>query len=259
MFPTQGRKPVYRVPLSDCRTPVRHPRLREDCFGGSPGSSVGNFSAARLIRFDSARVNDFMRAALKQVPGSGSFETAGPSIPELNRLIGDIAENRSRAAFAELFSHFAPRIKGFIMRSGTSEELAEEIVQETMVTVWTKAMQFDAARAGASTWIFTIARNKRIDILRRVSRPEPDPEDPMFQPDPPMSGEEFTQSREDQVRIRAALEHLPPEQVEIVRLSFFDSLTHSEIAERLSLPLGTVKSRLRLSFRKIRSALGDER
>ena len=105
----------------------------------------------------------------------------------------------------------------------------------------------------------TIARNKRIDILRRVSRPEPDPEDPMFQPDPPQSGEEFTQSRQDQVRVRAALEHLPPEQVEIVRLSFFDSLTHSEIAERLSLPLGTVKSRLRLSFRKIRSALGDER
>ena len=209
MFPTQGREPVYRVPLSDCRTPVRHPRLREDCSGGSPEGNVGNFSASHLIRFDSACVNGFMRAALKQVPGSGSFETAGPSIPELNRLIGDIAENRSRAAFAELFSHFAPRIKGFIMRSGTSEELAEEIVQETMVTVWTKAMQFDAARAGASTWIFTIARNKRIDILRRVSRPEPDPEDPMFQPDPPMSGEEFTQSREDQVRIRAALEHLP--------------------------------------------------
>lgn len=222
-------------------------------------NNVARIPATHLIRFGTVRVNGFMRAALKQVPEPGSLDTAAPSIPELNRLLGDIAENRSRAAFAELFGHFAPRIKGFIMRSGASEELAEEIVQETMVTVWTKAAQFDAARAGASTWIFTIARNKRIDILRRVSRPEPDPEDPMFQPDPPMSGEEFTQSREDQVRVRAALEHLPPEQVEIVRLSFFDSLTHSEIAERLSLPLGTVKSRLRLSFRKIRSALGDER
>jgi RNA polymerase sigma-70 factor (ECF subfamily) len=200
-----------------------------------------------------------MRAALTQVTGSEPAGTAAPTIPELNRLLLDVANSRSRAAFAELFAHFAPRVKGFIMRSGMSEEMAEEIMQETMVTVWTKAAQFDAARAGASTWIFTIARNKRIDVLRRVSRPEPDPEDPMFQPDPPQSGEEFTQSREDQVRVRAALEQLPPEQVEIVRLSFFDSLTHSEIAERLSLPLGTVKSRLRLSFRKIRTALGDER
>lgn len=200
-----------------------------------------------------------MRAALKQVTGSEPAGTAAPTIPELNRLLLDVANSRSRSAFAELFAHFAPRVKGFIMRSGMSEEMAEEIMQETMVTVWTKAAQFDAARAGASTWIFTIARNKRIDVLRRVSRPEPDPEDPMFQPDPPQSGEEFTQSREDQVRVRAALEQLPPEQVEIVRLSFFDSLTHSEIAERLSLPLGTVKSRLRLSFRKIRTALGDER
>ena len=196
---------------------------------------------------------------MKQVTGSEPAGTAAPTIPELNRLLLDVANSRSRAAFAELFAHFAPRVKGFIMRSGMSEEMAEEIMQETMVTVWTKAAQFDAARAGASTWIFTIARNKRIDVLRRVSRPEPDPEDPMFQPDPPQSGEEFTQSREDQVRVRAALEQLPPEQVEIVRLSFFDSLTHSEIAERLSLPLGTVKSRRRLSFRKIRTALGDER
>jgi len=186
-------------------------------------------------------------------------QDAALSINDLNGLLARVAGSRSRSAFRELFSHFAPRIKGFMMKSGTSEEMAEEIVQETMVTVWTKAAQFDPAKAGASTWIFTIARNKRIDIMRRVNRPAPDPEDPMFQPDPPINGEDFTQSNEDQVRVRAALEHLPPEQAEIIRLSFFDSLTHSEIAAQLALPLGTVKSRLRLSFRKIRSALGDER
>lgn len=190
---------------------------------------------------------------------TGMAQSAIPSISELNGLLAQVAGARSRVAFRDLFSHFAPRIKGFMMKSGTNEELAEEIVQETMVTVWTKAAQFDSTKAGASTWIFTIARNKRIDILRRVNRPAPDPEDPMFQPDPPISGEDFTQANEDQARVRAAMEHLPPEQAEIIRLSFFDSLTHSEIAARLSLPLGTVKSRLRLSFRKIRSALGDER
>ncbi len=190
---------------------------------------------------------------------TGPAEASALSISELNLLLTRVATTRSRSAFRDLFSHFAPRIKGFMMKSGATEELAEEIVQETMVMVWTKAAQFDPARAGASTWIFTIARNKRIDILRRINRPAPDPEDPMFQPDPPISGEDFTQSNEDQVRVRAAMEHLPPEQAEIIRLSFFDSLTHSEIAAQLSLPLGTVKSRLRLSFRKIRSALGDER
>ena len=196
---------------------------------------------------------------MKQISGSGAADSPALTIPELNGLLAQVAGSRSRAAFAELFGHFAPRIKGFMIRSGASEELAEEIVQETMVTVWTKATQFDAGRAGASNWIFTIARNKRIDILRRISRPEPDPEDPMFRPDAPMTGEEFTQSNQDQARVQVAMAELPPEQLEIVRLSFFDSLTHSEIAERLSLPLGTVKSRLRLSFRKIRTALGDER
>lgn len=200
-----------------------------------------------------------MRAVLSRTSDTGMAQTATPSISELNGLLAEVARARSRAAFRDLFGHFAPRIKGFMMKSGASEELAEEIVQETMVTVWIKAAQFDSARAGASTWIFTIARNKRIDIMRRINRPAPDPEDPMFQPDPPISGEDFTQANEDQVRVRAAMEHLPPEQAEIIRLSFFDSLTHSEIAARLSLPLGTVKSRLRLSFRKIRSALGDER
>lgn len=189
----------------------------------------------------------------------GMVQSAALSISELNDLLARVAGSQSRVAFRELFSHFAPRIKGFMIKSGANEELAEEIVQETMVTVWTKAGQFNPAKAGASTWIFTIARNKRIDIMRRINRPAPDPEDPMFQPDPPISGEDFTQANEDQVRVRAALKHLPPEQAEIIRLSFFDSMTHSEIAAQLALPLGTVKSRLRLSFRKIRSALGDER
>lgn len=176
---------------------------------------------------------------------------------DLSGLLVKVAEKGDRTAFADLFGHFGPRIKGFMMKTGASDDLAEEVVQETMVTLWTKAKLFDPSKAGASTWIFTIARNKRIDLLRRRNRPEPDPHDPMFQPDPEPNGEQALSSQQDQVRIRKAMADLPPEQHEIVRLSFFEGLPHSAIAERLELPLGTVKSRLRLAFRKVRAHVGE--
>jgi RNA polymerase sigma-70 factor (ECF subfamily) len=177
---------------------------------------------------------------------------------DYNALIRRVATRQDRTAFADLFGHFGPRIKGFMLKSGASEDLAEEVVQESMVTLWTKAALFDPSKAGASTWVFTIARNKRIDLLRRRNRPEPDPLDPMFQPEPEPDGEETLSRQQDRERIRRALKTLPPEQEEIVRLSFFEHLPHSAIAERLDLPLGTVKSRLRLAFRKVRTFVGDE-
>jgi len=173
-------------------------------------------------------------------------------------LIVRIAEQGDRAAFADLFGHFGPRIKGFMMKSGSGDDLAEEVVQETMVTVWTKARLYDPAKAGASTWIFTIARNKRIDMIRRRNRPEPDHEDPMFQPEPEPDGEKVLSVQDDQKRVRKAILALPPEQREIVWLSFFEGLPHSAIAGKLDLPLGTVKSRLRLAFKKVRDLVGDE-
>ncbi|WP_417514056.1 sigma-70 family RNA polymerase sigma factor [Minwuia sp.] len=184
--------------------------------------------------------------------------TAALPDPDFNDLILRVAGKSDRSAFADLFGHFGPRIKGFMMKSGASDDLAEEVVQETMVTLWTKARLFDPAKAGASTWIFTIARNKRIDLLRRRNRPQPDPHDPMFQPDPPHDGEKALSVVQDQERVRAAMADLPPEQFEIVRLSFFEGLPHSAIADKLDLPLGTVKSRLRLAFRKVRNLVGDE-
>lgn len=177
---------------------------------------------------------------------------------DLSALLIRIAEHGDRTAFADLFGHFGPRIKGFMVKTGASDDLAEEVVQETMVTIWTKARLFDPAKAGASTWIFTIARNKRIDLIRRRNRPEPDMHDPMFHPDPEPDGEQALSSQQDQIRIRKAMAELPPEQHEIVRLSFFEGLAHSAIAERLELPLGTVKSRLRLAFRKVRAHVGEQ-
>ena len=173
------------------------------------------------------------------------------------RLIQLIAAQADRDAFAALFELFAPKVKGYLLRLGASGAAAEELAQETMLAVWRKAALFDPARAGASTWIFTIARNLRIDAIRR-DRPPPAEEDPTDSaPEPGADAVVFAAERE--ARVREALKTLPPEQMQIVELSFFSEEPHSAIAERLGLPLGTVKSRLRLAMGRLRALLEDVR
>lgn len=186
---------------------------------------------------------------------------ASPGSPLDNQsdeaLVAAIAVDRDKQAFAELFRRFAGRVKGFMMRGGLAAEHAEEIAQEVMVSIWRKADTFDAGRARAVTWIYTIARNRRIDLIRRQSRPEADPNDPSFAPDPePDTAQQFAAAERD-AQVRAALESLNPEQLQVIELAFFGGLSHAEIAEKLQTPLGTVKSRLRLSFARLRSALGE--
>jgi RNA polymerase sigma-70 factor (ECF subfamily) len=174
------------------------------------------------------------------------------------RLMQRIAEDADRQAFEILFGHFAPRVKAYMLKLGTAEALAEDLAQETLLTVWRKAAQFDRSKASPSTWIFTIARNLRIDAFRKISRPELDPNDPALIPE----AEEAQDDRVNRLQradvIREAIKELSGEQAEVIRLSFFEELSHSAIAERLDLPLGTVKSRLRLAFAKIRDAVGDD-
>jgi len=172
-------------------------------------------------------------------------------------LMAEIATVRDRSAFAELFRRFAGRIKAFLVRGGLSPEHAEEVAQEVMVAVWRKAETFDHERARAATWIYTIARNRRIDLVRRLARPQVDPNDPLFAPDPEPDTADRLAAVERDARVRAALAELSPEQRAVVELAFFGGFSHGEIAERLEAPLGTVKSRLRLSFARLRSALGD--
>ena len=180
----------------------------------------------------------------------------GPAADPI-RLIQLIAVQADRAAFAALFQQFAPKVKGYLLRLGASGAAAEELAQETMLAVWRKAALYDPARAGASTWIYTIARNLRIDAIRR-ERPPPAEEDPSDSaPEPGADALVFAAERE--VRVRAALKALPPEQVQIVELSFFSEEPHSAIAEKLGLPLGTVKSRLRLAMGRLRGLLEDVR
>jgi len=169
-----------------------------------------------------------------------------------------VAERRSKAAFARLFGHFAPRIKAYLMRSGSDEGSAEELVQEAMLTVWRRAESFDVAQASVATWMFTIARNKRIDAYRRTKRPELDPDDPALAPQPETMQDEAVGAGQAAEAIRDAIADLPEEQAEMLRLAFFEDRAHSEIAELTGLPLGTVKSRLRLAIGKMRGIVDEE-
>lgn len=178
--------------------------------------------------------------------------------PDWSDLLVAVADG-DKASFAALFRHFAPRVKSYMLRLGSDDTQAEELAQETMATVWRKAGRYDPERAAASTWIFTVARNLRIDAFRRTNRPELDPEDPALVPAAPPLGDAVVEQKQNAARIRAALATLPDEQRQVLHMSFFDDRTHSEIAAALDLPLGTVKSRIRLAFGRIKASIGDDR
>ncbi len=185
-------------------------------------------------------------------------DVAAAAVPtpaqEMTTLLSGLGASRDRDDFGRLFAFYAPRVKAYLMRQGTEATVAEELAQEAMLMVWQKAALFDASKASASTWIFTIVRNLRIDALRR-HRPAFDPTDPMFIPDAPPSPDYESEYAEMQDRIRAAMSELPGEQATVIRLAFFEDKPHSEIAAQLALPLGTVKSRLRLALRRMASVL----
>jgi RNA polymerase sigma-70 factor (ECF subfamily) len=172
-------------------------------------------------------------------------------------LVERIAVHRDKAAFARLFDWYAPRVKGYLMRLGLSAAEAEEAAQDVLVAVWRKADTFDRRQASVSTWIFRIARNRRIDLYRR-QKGELDPDEPMLQPQPPVAADVGLEAAQREIQVRKALGELPPEQLDLVRRAFYEGLSHSEIAEATGLALGTVKSRLRLAFVKLKFRLEGE-
>jgi RNA polymerase sigma-70 factor (ECF subfamily) len=179
-------------------------------------------------------------------------------LADASSLVVRVAQ-RDRAAFARLFEHFAPRVKSYMLKLGATPAVAEELAQEAMLTVWRKADSFDPARAGAAAWIFTIARNLRIDAARRdriFSMLDGQPrEDASEEPGP----DAILAAGQRAGRIRDAMTTLSRDQVEVIRLSFFEDKAHGEIATTLRLPLGTVKSRLRLAMTRLKALLGDIR
>ena len=178
---------------------------------------------------------------------------------EINAWVRAVAQASDRSAFAALFQHFAPRIKGFLLRSGAEDSLAEELAQDTLAVLWTRASSFDPSRAQLSTWLYTIARNLYIDNRRRgagVFGEMPDEWDPEQHPaDAHLTPEDLLLAAQRERGVRQAMSLLPPEQARVLHLSFFEEQPHMRIAQELGIPLGTVKSRIRLAVTQLRSIL----
>lgn len=168
-----------------------------------------------------------------------------------------VARDGDRAAFHRLFDHFGPRVKAYLRRLGSDDETAEDLTQEVFVSIWRRAGQFDPAKASVATWVFTIARNKRIDALRRDRPTLAEPDDPELEIDPAPRGDAIAEFNQLSGLVMRAVESLPEEQKQLLKIFYFEDKSHSVIAEELGLPLGTVKSRLRLALGKLRALLGD--
>jgi len=172
----------------------------------------------------------------------------------LSGLLEAVAQDRDRSAFVDLFDYFAPRVRGFIRKRGVEAAQTEDLVQDVMMTVWNRAHLYKRDFGSVSTWIYTIARNRHIDVIRREKRPELDPHEPMLVGDEIPSGADILSQSQVSAKLREALQHLPEDQVEVLKLNFYEDKPHSEIAAELGLPLGTVKSRVRLALTKLRQA-----
>ena len=173
---------------------------------------------------------------------------------EAESLLVAIAQTRDRAAYARLFSHYAPRVKGYVIKRGVDGSAADELTQDVMAAVWTKARYFDAARGNASTWIFTVARNSFIDRIRREKRPELDPNDPSLVP-PQGHLDTALDIARDSVALKAALAELPSEQAAVVAEVYGKGKSLAEVADETKTPLGTVKTRMRLALARLRTLM----
>ncbi|WP_296426127.1 sigma-70 family RNA polymerase sigma factor [Yoonia sp.] len=167
--------------------------------------------------------------------------------------VAAIARDQDQKAFAELFRHFAPRVKAFLIKSGADQSLAEECMQDVMATLWRKSHLYDPSRASVATWVFTIARNRKIDLLRKYARPEP--EDLPWGPEAAPDQADAIALQQDSTRLAEAIRTLPEKQRNLIERAYFGDLTHSEIAAETGLPLGTIKSRIRLALDRLRHAM----
>jgi RNA polymerase sigma-70 factor (ECF subfamily) len=192
-----------------------------------------------------AQANGYARG----ISGVAEGETDWSALMIAVRDAGD------RAAFAQLFRHYAPRVKSYLMKSGANAAQAEECAQDVMTTLWQKAKMFDAERASVSTWIFTIARNRMIDMIRRDRRPDPEPM-PWDRDAEPDQAEVYAAAEESR-GLTAALADLPEKQRKLIQRAFYGDLSHSEIAAETGLPLGTIKSRIRLALDRLRARMSE--
>jgi RNA polymerase sigma factor (sigma-70 family) len=193
-----------------------------------------------------------------QTMGTSLMNDNSKKLSTWDELLVRVGRDRDKSAFAELFDYFAPRVKSFLLRFGTDMSLAEEIAQEAMIMVWRRAETYDPRQSAASTWIFTIARNKRIDRLRRENRPLPDMTDPAVMPESIETGEIQVARMQQEKKIRHALKNLPEEQAKMLFSAYYEEKSHREIAEESGVALGTVKSRIRLALNRMRAQIDED-
>ena len=203
-----------------------------------------------IVPQDRAGINHRQKAISAPVMHEGHSHQSPES------LIFRIAHQADREAFATLFSIYAPKIKAFVMGQGLNAAAAEDLAQDVMLKVWRKAPLFNAERASAATWIYSIARNLRIDLARQSVRSNNLPDD-LWEPDPETPADQTLIEAQSAHAVTQLLSQLPEAQLQILRLSYYENLSHSEIARNLSLPLGTVKSRLRLALAVLKGLLSS--
>lgn len=194
-----------------------------------------------------------------EMPHPRSWAGYRSRLTPMAEFLHRVASKGDIEAFRELFEMYAPRVKAYMMRQGADANTAEDLAQETLLTVWRKAQLYSGDKGSATTWIFTIARNLRIDKLRKEVAWQPMPEGAEETPSDDIAPDEEVSERERRDKVRAIIKQLPEDQTEVVTLSYIEGLSHSEIAGKLGLPLGTVKSRMRLAYAKIREAVEDLR
>ncbi|MBY6058913.1 sigma-70 family RNA polymerase sigma factor [Leisingera daeponensis] len=190
---------------------------------------------------------------LRASPEGRAVVSEDQTFSQLTVWLLAVRDHRDREAFGDMFDFLAPRLKGFVIRCGARPALAEEIVQDVMLTIWRKAALFDPHKAQASAWIYQIARNRHIDIIRKERRPVPDElaEDPGTEPD----ASQVLALEQETLHLKQAIARLQPDQREMIEKAYIGDLTHQEISARTGLPLGTVKSRIRLGLGRLRKEL----
>ncbi len=198
----------------------------------------------------------FSASIIGAIAVEGSVSTTQQQ-PAVSDLLAAIGERRDRAAFADLFALYAPRLGAFFRSMGADAGKAEELVQEVMLTIWHRAEHYDRGQGSANTWIFTVARNKRIDAFRRERRPEVDPNDPMLVPDSEPSPHQAAEAAETERLLKQAVDELPEDQKKLLRMWYYDDKSHGAIAAAQDLPLGTVKARLRRALAQLRLTLPE--
>ncbi len=182
-----------------------------------------------------------------------NHSTGSPQTDQLKGILVNLARHRDKRLFLKLYDHFAPRLKHYLIKQGATGEQSEEILQEAMLSVWKNCDRYDPGQSAVSTWIFRIARNQWIDYLRK-NKPQLLASIDLY----PEQTVDLPEYHADQKQLKAALDSLPANQTQLVFKAYYEGKSHREIANDLDIPLGSVKSGLRLAFRKLRSYMGGE-